>query len=275
MAETTLGDTRIVFVGAGNMAEALVRGLVAAQVAPASNIRVSDIRPERLQHFARQYGVAGTADNVDLVRDAGVVVLAVKPQALDPVLETLRGRLPAEAVVVSICAGVRTDRIERLLGGEVRVVRVMPNTPALVGAAASAVCAGRHAAESDLRMTEGLLAAVGCVVRVAEPQMDAVTALSGSGPAYVCFLIEAMLEAASQMDLEPDLARQLAYATVRGTAKLIEETGLSAGELRERVTSKGGTTAAALNVLGESDAHGTWVKAILAARQRSKELSGD
>jgi pyrroline-5-carboxylate reductase len=150
----------------------------------------------------------------------------------------------------------------------------MPNTPALVGAGASAVCAGRWSTAGDLEVAEALLGAVGLVVRVEERQMDAVTALSGSGPAYVFYLMEAMLAAAEKMGLDPELARRLTGATVEGAARLARESEAGAGELRERVTSKGGTTAAALEVLRGAGVGEAWVEAILAAERRSKELSG-
>jgi len=269
-----LKGKQIRFVGAGNMAEALVQGLLRAGVASADDVQVSDLLPARVAHFRDRYGVAGTAENTALVAGADVVVLAVKPQGLDAVLTELAGGPPADALWISICAGVRTGRIEEALGGSVRVVRVMPNTPALVGAGAAAVAAGAHAQEPDLAVAEAMLRAVGTVVRVPEQRMDAVTALSGSGPAYVCYLIESMLEAADRLGLGPDLARALIYATVSGTAKMVTETGLDPAELRRRVTSKGGTTEAALRVLDAAETHRHWVEAIEAACRRSEEMSG-
>lgn len=265
---------RIAFLGAGNMAEALGQGLIRAGV-PASAITVSDICAERIDHFRTRFDIAGLADNRELVRTADVMVLAVKPQGLDKVLAEVVGALPAAALVVSICAGIRTGRIEGALGGSCRVVRVMPNTPALVGAGAAAICGGRFATATDLDVVAAILGAVGLVVRVEESHMDAVTALSGSGPAYVCTLIEAMLEGADRLGLDPDTARQLVCKTVAGTARMVLETGVAPETLRRRVTSKGGTTEAALNVLDRGNVKTHLVDAVVAAHHRSRELAGE
>jgi len=175
----------VAFLGAGNMAEALVRGLLAGPVCDSGQLVVTDVRPERLAYFQSTFGVSGTADNNVAVAQADVVFLAVKPQQLREVAEGLTGHLKADALVLSIAAGVRTATLEQWLGPDVRVVRAMPNTPALVGAGITAICGGRRATAADLALAETLLRAVGAVLQVNEPDMDAVTAVSGSGPAYV------------------------------------------------------------------------------------------
>jgi pyrroline-5-carboxylate reductase len=273
MATGSLRVNKVVFIGAGNMTEALVKGLTVSGVCKASQILVTDVRPERLAFFENEFHVKGTGDNAAAVAGADVVVLAVKPQLMGEVLAGLKSSL-GKSLVVSIAAGISTAWIESKLGNGVRVVRVMPNTPALVRAGAAAICVGRWAMEEDLVVAETMMAAVGVVVRVTEKDMDAVTALSGSGPAYVFHLMEAMIEAARHAGLDDAVARKLIYATVSGSAKLAEATGIDPAELRQRVTSKGGTTAAALQVLEEKIVYHAYLEAIAAAHRRARELSG-
>lgn len=274
MKTTSARLGRVAFIGGGNMAEALIGGLIRSAVCRPPDICVADVSADRTALLKERFGVDATADNAAAVKGADVVVLAVKPQILPDVVAALAGPLERRSLVLSIAAGVRTAAIEQKLGDGARVVRVMPNTPALVGAGAAAFCGGRWAEEEDLRKADAMISASGIAVRVKEAEMDAVTALSGSGPAYVFYLIEAMLEAARQMGLEAGTAKSLVHATVAGAARLIGETGVSAEELRRRVTSKGGTTAAAIAVLDQGGVAGNLVRAILAARDRSKELSG-
>lgn len=264
-------EQRVVFIGAGNMAEALVKGLRGSGL-PAENIRVTDVRAERLEYFRATFGVTASMDNVAAVQGANLVVLAVKPQQFAAVLEDLRGAAPA-ALYVSIAAGIPASRIEAALGGHTRVVRVMPNTPALVGAGVSAICAGAHATEEDLALAESLLQSVGATVRVPEAQMDAVTAVSGSGPAYVFRVMEAMEAAARELGLEPDVARALVLQTVAGAGRLAVLSGRPPAALREQVTSKGGTTEAALRVMNERDLAGVFASAMTAAMERARELA--
>lgn len=265
--------SKLVFIGAGNMAEALIKGLIGQGVLKPSQITATDVRPDQLDKMHAAYGIYGTTDNAAAVAGADVVVLAVKPQQMNDVLAGLKHALPKTALVISIAAGKKASLFEHALGDGTRVVRVMPNTPALVGAGASAIARGRWASDADLATTEKLFAAVGIVVRVDEPMMDAVTALSGSGPAYVFHLAEGMLEASKRMGMDDDVAKKLAAATIAGAAKLMAESSEPPSVLRERVTSKGGTTAAALAVMVEHKFHDTVVDALLAAEKRSKELS--
>ena len=266
-------NDKLVFLGAGNMAEALVSGLMACHRWPSDHVVVTDIAPERCARFVEKFKVQATSDNAAAVVGAAVIVLAVKPQMLADVLTGIRAALPAEALVLSIAAGITTAKIENLLGGRARVVRAMPNTPALVGCGVAAICGGCHARPADLDMAENLLSAAGEVVRVDETAMDAVTAVSGSGPAYVFYLMEAMLEAARQMGLPGDVARKLVYTTVKGSAELIMQHGVSPEELRARVTSKGGTTAAAIEVKDRREVKGAIIEAMLAAHRRAGELA--
>jgi len=265
---------RVVFMGAGNMTEALVRGLLAAGLATAKDLVVTDIAPARLEHFRARYGVAGSSDNAAAARAADVIVLAVKPQQLADVCRALAGALERDPLVISIAAGILTARIEEALGGAARVVRAMPNTPALVGAGITAIAPGRRATAADLNLAERLLGAAGAVVRVGEEDLDAVTAVSGSGPAYVFYLAEAMREAASQLGLSLDVADALVRRTILGAGRLLEaEAGTLPEELRRRVTSKGGTTEAAVSELEARKVREAFVAAVIAAAARARALS--
>lgn len=274
MAATKLEARKIVFLGAGNMAEALVNGLIRGGVCSPLAITVSDVRPERLELFHKEHAVAGTAQNTEAVKGAEIIVLAVKPQTVGEILGEIRDARSKTSLVITIAAGIRTARVEEGLGEGCRVVRVMPNTPALVRCGAAALCGGRWATEKDLGAAETMMHAVGMAVRVKEEDMDAVTALSGSGPAYAFYFMEAMLAAAKEFGLDEAVARGLIYKTFEGAARLAAETGLDPAELRRRVTSKGGTTAAAVDVLNGRRVTEAFVEAILAARRRAAELSG-
>lgn len=269
---TNLRDIRLACIGAGNMAEALVKGLLRAGLSPAQ-VTVTDVRHERLDYFRSAYGVQAAPDNRAAAKAADVILLAVKPQQMNDVLAELAGATE-RALFVSIAAGIPTARIERALGAPARVVRVMPNTPALVGAGISALCGGAHAAADDLALAEVLLQAVGQTVRVDEALMDAVTAVSGSGPAYIFRVMEAMEAAAVQHGLPQETARSLVLATVAGAGQLAQSSRRAPSELREQVTSKGGTTEAALKVLNERDIAGAFSDAIAAAVRRARELAG-
>jgi pyrroline-5-carboxylate reductase len=266
-------DKQLVFIGAGNMAEALVKGIVAAGILPGASITVTDPLAERQEHFRSTYGTRATQDNAAAAASADVLVLAVKPQVMAEALTQIRATLPADALVVSIAAGITCARIEAGLADGCRVVRVMPNTPSLVGMGAAGIAPGSSATGDDLALTETLMRSVGIVVRVEEADLDAVTALSGSGPAYVFYLMESMLTAAVAMGQDVGRAKSLVYATVEGAARLVQETGLAPGELRKRVTSKGGTTQAALEVMNERGVGEAITAAVERAAARSRELS--
>jgi pyrroline-5-carboxylate reductase len=250
------------FIGAGNMAEALIRGLLDHKVLPASSIIAHDIRPERLEQLRQRYGISTGQPEAD------ILILAVKPQQMS---EALKG-IQSAGLIISIAAGITTSRIEDELGGRPRVVRVMPNTPALVGAGATALCKGRYATDDDLATAESILGAVGITARVEEKWLDAVTALSGSGPAYVFYVTEAMIAAGIAQGLPAEVARKLAIQTVAGAGKLMAETGEDPGQLRAKVTSPGGTTEAALQAMRELPE--MFARAIAAATKRGRELAG-
>jgi pyrroline-5-carboxylate reductase len=264
--------TTIAFLGAGNMAEALVKGLLRAHVATPSEIICTDRRTERGPELTHKYGIRFQKDNLAAVREAGIVVLSVKPQAMNKLLEEIKPGLDQTKLVISIAAGVPIEAIERKVGHGIRIIRTMPNTPALVGAGATALAAGEHATEADLAQARALFEAVGLAVVVDEPLLDAVTGLSGSGPAYIFLIIEALADGGVKAGLARDQAQELAAQTVLGSAKLLIETGEHPGRLKDQVTSPGGTAIAGLHTLEAGGLRTTLMDAVEAATFRSREL---
>jgi pyrroline-5-carboxylate reductase len=262
---------RVGTIGAGNMAEAILHGLVRAGLAP-TNLIASDPATARLEHLHTVLGIETTPDNAEVVRRAEVVVIAVKPQTLEAALAGLP-RDPSP-LFVSIVAGTPLAVLRTHLGPEARVVRTMPNTPALVGGGITAIAADPITPDQDIARAESVLASVGRVVRVPETQLDAVTGLSGSGPAYVFLLVEALTDAGVREGLAESVAQDLATETVLGAGRLLRESGDSASVLRERVSSPGGTTLAGLAALEEGDFTAIVAAAVRAATKRSRELGG-
>lgn len=253
------------------MAEAIVAGIVGKQVVAAADVCMTDISADRLQYVSGKYNVETCMENEAAVAEADVVVLAVKPQVFPSVWPEAAESLKSGALVISIMAGISSERIAG--GKPVRVVRVMPNTPALVGEGAAGIAAGSFALEEDMEVAKKLMGSVGTAVVVKEEEIDAVSAVSGSGPAYVFYLLEGMLAAADRMGLEKEVARELALSTVAGAAKLMLETGEDADLLRQKVTSKGGSTAAATHTLDERGVKDAIVAALLAAQARGRALA--
>ncbi len=266
-----LGKT-IAFLGAGNMAEALMKGLLRAHVAAPSEIICTDKRGERGPELTHKYGVRFEKENLVAVREASIVVLSVKPQAMNRLLEEIKPALDESKLVISIAAGVPIEAIERKVGHGIRIIRTMPNTPALVGAGATALAAGEHATEADLVQAKALFEAVGMAVVVEEPLLDAVTGLSGSGPAYIFLIIEALADGGVKAGLARDQAQELAAQTVLGSAKLLIETGEHPGRLKDQVTSPGGTAIAGLHTLEAGGLRTTLMDAVEVATNRSREL---
>jgi len=264
---------RVGFVGGGNMATALIKGLLAAGVHRPDEIVASDVDGAKLAALRRRFKIATSADNVTLVRRSRVVVLAVKPQIIDGVLAQLQPAVTPQKLFVSIAAGVSTERLERGLGPGARVLRVMPNTPALLGQGMSVLVCGRHALPRDERTGLRLLRAVGDALAVSEERLlDPVTGLSGSGPAYVYLFAEGLIAGGVAAGLAPDLATRLAYQTLVGAAAMLRETGETPEALRAMVTSPGGTTFAGLGVLGERGFKDALIAAVVAATRRAEEL---
>ncbi|MCP5143258.1 MAG: pyrroline-5-carboxylate reductase [Gammaproteobacteria bacterium] len=264
---------RITFIGAGNMARAIIGGLIADGY-PASAIGATDIDPQRLQALTQQFGIHTGTENAEAVREADVIVLAVKPQVLREVAMALAPALGERTLVVSIAAGIQLDSLANWLGGSRPIVRVMPNTPALVGAGAAGLVSNAHVTEADREQAEALMRAVGLTVWLDnETLIDSVTALSGSGPAYVFLLMEAMAEAGEKLGIAPEQARLLTLQTVMGAAKLALESDVDAATLRRQVTSPGGTTEAAFKVFESRELKAIVSEALQAAATRSDELA--
>jgi len=269
---TVLADRKIGFIGAGNMASALIGGLVKSYLVETDAVVASDIDPERRGRVARDFGITTTADNAEVVDVADVVILAVKPNKVAEVLEEVGGDVTPEQIVISICAGVSTAFIESFLPEGVPVLRVMPNTPAMVGAGMSAVCCGRHACDAHCQIARAILGAVGEVIELDERHLDAVTAVSGSGPAYFYYLMEHMEAAALAEGLPPRVAEKLVKQTALGAAKLAAESTDGPRTLRANVTSPGGTTEAAIYLFKTHNVDQLIVKAVREAAKRSREL---
>ena len=265
-------DVSIGFIGAGTMGEALIRGVVLSGLVTRGMVHVADKSHERRDQAVRVLGVSGATGNADLVRKSDVVMLAIKPQDMAHVLEEIAPASKTTQLFISIAAGISTRFIEGLLCRDARVVRVMPNTPALVGAGTAGIATGRCAGEDDLALTEKILGATCQCTRVEEPLMDAVTALSGSGPADVFYLVEAMVQAGVAEGLSPEAALELVRRTVLGAARLLIETQEDPAQLRRKVTSPGGTTEAAIAVMEEAGVRESLVTAVRRAAERSREL---
>lgn len=273
------------FIGAGNMGEAILGALIRSGIFAPEKICVSDISEDRLEWMKNTYGVGTLTDNSRLFRESDIVVLAIKPQQMDTVLtEIVDGEgygVADRKLVISIAAGVRMEKIEARLYGPLDsrqrealpLIRVMPNTPALVQAGISGMSPNRHAAEADIETARTLLEATGKVITFDEASLDAVTGLSGSGPAYVFYLIEAMTDGGIRAGLSPEDAAAMTVSTVGGAVKLLMDKGESPESLRKKVTSPGGTTEAALKVLDSNQVRRHIADAVVAAAERAEELS--
>jgi pyrroline-5-carboxylate reductase len=264
---------RVAILGAGRLGESLLRGLLSSDWRAPGEIVATSRRPERLVELGGSYGVETTSDNKAAVEGAVLVVVAVKPQDMTTVLAEISPALSGDQTILSVAAGVRTSSIEAHLPSGSRVVRAMPNAPALVHEGIAGLCAGAHARDVDLDLATEALGHLGAVVRVAEEDMDAVTALSGSGPAYFALLAEAMIEAGLLLGLSRDVSTRLVVQTMFGSALLLRDEKMHPVELREAVTSPGGTTTRAIQELERSGVRAAFLNAITAATERSRELA--
>jgi pyrroline-5-carboxylate reductase len=259
------------FLGAGNMAEALIRGLLRGH-AEATQIVASAPRAERCAELAERYGIHTTTDNGALAERSEIVVLAVKPQIMRKVLDQVSERIRPDALVISIAAGIPVAAIEGRLRPGTRVIRTMPNTPALVDAGATAIAAGAHVTPADVALARRIFDAVGISVVLDEGLLDAVTGLSGSGPAYIFLILEALADAGVKVGLSRRTAQLLAAQTMLGSAKLLLETNEHPGRLKDMVTSPGGTAITGLHTLESGGLRTTLIDAVEAATRRSREL---
>lgn len=268
-----LNIRKIAFIGGGNMAEAIIRGLLREDVGV--GISVAEISPKRRDELTSQFpNVRVVGDAVEAAGWGEIIILAIKPQHSGGVLDLIERVVTPDKLVISIMAGIPCSKIEANLTPGCRVIRAMPNTPALIGAGATAVCSGRKASSDDLDIARQIFALTGTAVSVDEKLMDAVTGLSGSGPAYVFTFIEALSDAGVKNGLPRDIASQLAAQTVLGAARMVVETGEHPALMKEKVTSPGGTTIAGLHALENGSFRGIVMDAVEAACNRSKELAG-
>ena len=271
-----LKDKKIAFIGSGNMAEALISSLIDSSVFNPDAILCSDISKKRLEYIHNNYNIHTSPDNFDVAQKADIIILSVKPQIILKVLDQISETVDSSKLVISIAAGISLDIIQKAMSKEgaktFRLIRAMPNTPALVQTGATALTKGADASDNDLKAAFEIFSAVGKAVEIDEDLMDAVTGLSGSGPAYVFLIIEALADAGVKVGLPKDISMTLSVQTVLGAAKLASKSGDHLAKLREMVTSPGGTTIAGINSLEEGNLRAVLMNAVEAATQRGREL---
>ena len=266
---------KIAILGAGRIGEALIVGLLSSGWREPGEIAATTRRQERADELCERHGVEATLSNHDAAAGAALVVISVKPQDIDALLGEIGGLILPEQTVLTIAAAVSTAKVERRLSDGVPVVRAMPNTPSTVHEGIAGLCAGAHAGDEHLDLAEEALSHLGAVVRVPESSLDAITAVSGSGPAYFALLAEAMIEAGILLGLSREISTQLVVQTMLGTAKQLRDERMHPVELREMVTSPGGTTIAAIRELESAGVRAAFLNAIQAAMVRARELGAD
>ncbi|KAL4857901.1 Pyrroline-5-carboxylate reductase [Chlorella vulgaris] len=267
-----MADKRIGFIGAGQMAEALARGFINKGVCKAKHMWATDPVDERKEVF-RSFGTNPVNGNIEVVTSSDVIFIAVKPQYVSVVLREVRPHLEDRHTIVSIAAGITLQSLKDAAGDGIRLVRVMPNTPCLVGETAAAMCLGGKADDSDAQLVQRLFDSVGKIYRVDEKLLSAVTGLSGSGPAYIFLMIEALADGGVRSGLPRDIANQLAAQTVLGSAKMVLQTGKHCGALKDMTCSPAGTTIAGIHELEKAGTRAAFMNAVYAATQRADELA--
>jgi pyrroline-5-carboxylate reductase len=271
-----LTNKKLGFIGGGNMTEALVKGLLVSSFVAPKDILVSDLISDRLDYLSKEYKIKTTGDNRELVQKSDILVLAVKPQVVKKVLESFSDLIDSNKTIISVAAGISINLIENTLDvvgkKKISVIRTMPNTPALVQEGATAICGGGNSTKLDLKVAHHIFNAIGQTVDIEEIHMDAVTGLSGSGPAYVFMIIDALSDAGVKVGLSREVSNALTIQTIFGSAKLARDGGKHPGELKDMVTSPGGTTISGLHMLEEGGIRNALMNAVEMATQRSKEL---
>jgi len=262
---------RIGFIGAGKMAEALLKAIIDGNIFKNSNITASDHNNERLNYIKNSLKIETTDNNKELVKNSDVIVLSVKPQNMEEVLNEIKDNTANKHLIISIAAGIKISYIQNILGNK-RIIRVMPNAPCLVGEMAAGFSPAKQAKDTDIELVKKILNSAGKAFEVNEKMLDAVTALSGSGPAFLAYILEGLIEAGIKQGLSKEIASKLAVQTMKGTGKLLQELNLETKELIDIVSSPGGTTIAGRKVLESSDIKEILIKTIEAATKRSKEL---
>lgn len=265
---------QLAIIGGGKMGSIIAQGLISKKMLSVNKIHVTDIEAARLDYLRSELNLQVSADNKKAARKADIIILAVKPQSMAATLQEISPETDKSKVVISVAAGITTDFIEKLLPAGARVLRVMPNVAALVGEGAAAVARGSAATSADVQLTVNIFKSVGLVIEVDEKLMDAVTGISGSGPAYCLVMIEAMADAGVQMGLSRETALKLSAQTMLGAARLCLQSNQHPAQIKDMVTSPGGTTAAGLKALEEGKIRATLMSAVEAATKRSRELAG-
>ena len=269
----TVNNKKILFIGSGNMAQAIISGMLCKKLINPENIICNDVLEETLNTVKNKYGVSIVNEKKDAVAGADIIFLAVKPQNMQDVLRDISAFVKPETFVISIAAGISTSFIENILGGSTPAVRAMPNLLSAVGEGVTALCGGKYASKDNLKIAADIFLAVGTAYEVTEDKFDAVTALSGSGPAYVFYLCELMQQAGEKLGLDKEIAKIFALQTLYGSGKMLVQTGVDAAVLRQKVTSPGGTTAAAIKCFEDNKFYDIVLNAMKKASDRSKELS--
>lgn len=260
------------FLGAGHMAEAIMHGLLKSKIVEKEKVVFTEIRDDRSEYIGKKFGIKKILSAEDAVRASDIIVLAVKPQNMDEVLREITSSVNDQKLIITIAAGLPIQKYENQLGKKLRIVRVMPNMAALVGFGISGISAGRFAREEDIEVVKQMMASVGDYVELPEESLDAVTAVSGSGPAFFFFFMEAIQEAGVKLGLSHEVCKKLVEWTALGAGHLVQETKDAAKSLRKKVTSPGGTTEAAIEVFEKKGLKEIIVEGVLAAEKRSKEL---
>lgn len=264
---------KIGFIGAGNMAEAIIKGIIKSRISRTSEIYASDINQDRLKYIKKLTGINVFNDNLKVIKNSDIIILCVKPQNIDNVLSELKNKIDKRKKIISIAAGISLSRLQIGLGKNISIIRVMPNTPALIGEGMSCISHGRYTSKKDIKIASGIFSSLGKVILIKEKLMDAVTAISGSGPAYFYLFIEALINAGIKLGLPYNVAVELVNQTAFGSIKMVINTKEEPANLREKVTSKGGTTEAALKIFAEKEFEKIVEDAVQKAFLRSKELS--
>jgi pyrroline-5-carboxylate reductase len=267
-----LKDKKIGIIGTGNMGESLISGLIYARSSVSENIICSDIRKEKLKSVKDAYGVVTTTNNIDVVKASEIVIYAIKPQIMASILNETASHLDMSKIIISIAAGVPLAAIESCLNKDLRLIRVMPNIAASVKEGAAAIAAGKHTSKEDLKLAKAIFDSVGKSIIIEEELMDAITGLSGNGPAYIFLIVDALADAGVKMGLSREDALLLSAQTLLGAAKLLLETNEHPGRLKDKVTSPGGTAIASLHTIEEGGLRTTLINAVEVGTKRSKEL---
>lgn len=267
---------RVCFVGAGSMAESIIAGIVHNQYVTGDHIVVTNKHnQERLGQLEKDYNIKATTDKQTAIEGADIIILATKPGDLNDAIDQIDDYVQSEQLIISVVAGIPTSVIQNHFAIHIPVVRVMPNTSASIGYSATAITAGASAGETDVQLAESLFQTIGSTVVVEEKDMHTVTGISGSGPAYFYYVVEAMEKAATESGLDREVAKDLITQTIIGAGEMLKHSGDEAHELREKITSPGGTTQAAIDTLQANDFEKTVMKAVKRARERSMELGGE